>query len=58
MSPDGRKEVKIKVDGLSREVINWASLKEGYLIFNIDLWEEKNLHYFRGCLRLENFTFD
>ena len=28
------------------------------LIYNIDLWEEKNLHYFRGCLRLENFTFD
>ena len=36
-STDGKKEVKIQFDGLSKEVINWAFLNEGDLIFNIDL---------------------
>ena len=36
-SPDGQKEIKIKFDGLSREVINWASLNEGDLTFKFDL---------------------
>ena len=43
-SPDGNKEVKIKFDGLSREVINWASLNEGDLIFNIDLSGRKRIY--------------
>ena len=36
-STDGKKEVKIQFDGLSKEVINWAFLNEGDLIFNNDL---------------------
>ena len=46
-SPDGDdiiKEVEIKFDGLSREVINWASLNEGDLIFNIDLSGRKRIY--------------
>ena len=42
-SPDGQKEVKITFDGISREVINWASLNEGDLIFNIDLSSETSI---------------
>ena len=36
-STDGKKEVKIQFDGLSKEVINWAFLNKGDLIFNIVL---------------------
>ena len=36
-SPDGQKEIKIIFHGISRKVINWASLKKGSLIFNSDL---------------------
>ena len=43
-SPDGKKEVKIQFDGLSREVMNWASLNEGDLIFNIDLYGRKRIY--------------
>ena len=46
-SPDGDdiiKEVEIKFDGLSREVINWASLNEGDLIFNIDLSGRRRIY--------------
>ena len=43
-SPDGNKVVKIKLGGLSREVINWASLKEGDLIFDIDLHGRKRMY--------------
>ena len=35
-SPCGNKVIKIKLDGLSKEVINWASLKEIDLIFGLD----------------------
>ena len=35
-SPDGSKVINIKLDGLSKEVINWASLNEGDLIFDIE----------------------
>ena len=35
-SPDGSKDINIKLDGLSNEVINWASLNEGDLIFDIE----------------------
>ena len=35
-SPDGSKVINIKLDGLSNEVINWASLNEGDLIFDIE----------------------
>ena len=43
-SPDGKKEIKIKFDGLSREVFNWASLNEGDHIFNIDLSGRKRIY--------------
>ena len=43
-SPDGSKAVKIELDGLSKEVINWASLNEGDLIFKIDLHGRKRLY--------------
>ena len=43
-SPDGQKEIKIKFDGLSREVINWASLNEGDIIFNIDLSGRRRIY--------------
>ena len=43
-SPDGQKEIKIKFDGLSREVINWASLNEGDLILNIDLSGRRRIY--------------
>ena len=43
-SPDGKKEVTIKFDGLTREVINWASLSEGDLIFNIDLSGRRRIY--------------
>ena len=32
-SPDGQKEIKIIFHGISRKVINWASLKKGSLLF-------------------------
>ena len=35
-SPDGTKVIKIKLDGLSKEVVNWASLNEEDLIFDLD----------------------
>ena len=59
MSPDGNKLVEIKLDGLSKEVISWATLNEGDLVFDIDLSGRKrmNLHYFRGCLRIKNLHF-
>ena len=43
-SPDGQKEIKIEFDGLSREVINWASLNEGDLILNIDLSGRRRIY--------------
>ena len=43
-SPDGNKVIKIQLDGLSKEVINWASLNEGDLIFDIDLSGRKRLY--------------
>ena len=43
-SPDGNKVVKIKLDGISKEVINWASLNEGDLIFDIDLSGRKRIY--------------
>ena len=43
-SPDGSKAVKIEFGGLSKEVINWASLNEGDLIFKIDLHGRKRLY--------------
>ena len=43
-SPDGNKVVKIKLDGLSKEVINWASLNEGDLIFDLDLSGRKRIY--------------
>ena len=43
-SPDGNKVIKIQLDGLSKEVINWASLNEGDLIFDIDLSDRKRLY--------------
>ena len=43
-SPDESKVVKIKFDGLSREVLNWASLNEGDLIFDIDLSGRKRMY--------------
>ena len=43
-SPDGNKVIKIQLDGLSKEVINWASLNEGDLIFDIDLYGRKRLY--------------
>ena len=43
-SPDESKVVKIKFDGLSREVLNWASLNEGDLIFEIDLSGRKRMY--------------
>ena len=44
MSPDGNKVIKIKLDGLSKEVINWASLNEGDLIFDLDLSGRKRIY--------------
>ena len=44
MSPDGNKVVKIKFDGISKEVINWASLNEGDLVFDIDLSGRKRIY--------------
>ena len=35
-SPCGNAVIKIKLDGLSKEVINWASLNKGDLIFDLD----------------------
>merc|ERR1719500_1935083 len=43
-NPDGSKAVKIELGGLSKEVINWASLNEGDLIFKIDLHGRKRLY--------------
>ena len=43
-SADGTKAVKIKFDGLSKEVINWAPLNEGDLIFDIDLSGRKRMY--------------
>ena len=43
-SPDGSKAVKIELDGLSKEVINWASLNEGDLILDIDLSGRKRMY--------------
>ena len=43
-SPDGNKVVKIKLEGLSKKVINWASLDEGDLIFDINLSGRKRLY--------------
>ena len=43
-SPDGNKVIKIKLDGLSKEVINWASLNEGDLIFDLDLSGRKRIY--------------
>ena len=43
-SPDESKVVKIKFDGLSREVLNWASLNERDLIFDIDLSGRKRMY--------------
>ena len=56
-SPDGNKVVKIKFEGISKEVIN--SLNEGDLVFDFDLSgrRRRNLHYFRGCLRIKNLHF-
>lgn len=44
MSPDGKKAISIKFKGLSRKVINWASLSEGDLIFKIDLFGRKRMY--------------
>ena len=44
ISPDGSKAVKIELDGLSKEVINWTSLNEGDLIFDIDLSGRKRMY--------------
>ena len=44
MSPDGNKLVKIKFDGLSKEVISWATLNEGDLVFDIDLSGRKRIY--------------
>ena len=43
-SPDESKAVKIELDGLSKEVINWASLNEGDLTFKIDLSGRKRIY--------------
>ena len=43
-SPDGSKVINIKLGGLSKEVINWASLNEGDLIFDIDLSGRKRMY--------------
>ena len=43
-SPDESKAVKIELDGLSKEVISWASLNEGDLIFKIDLSGRKRIY--------------
>ena len=43
-SPDGSKVINIKLGGLSKEVINWASLNEGDLIFNIDLSGRRKMY--------------
>ena len=43
-SPDGSKVINIKLDGLSKEVINWASLNEGDLFFDIDLSGRKRMY--------------
>merc|ERR1712227_25697 len=43
-SPDESKAINIKLEGLSREVINWASLNEGDLIFDIDLSGRKRMY--------------
>ena len=43
-SPDGNKVVEIKFEGLSKKVINWASLNEGALIFDINLSGRKRLY--------------
>ena len=43
-SADGTKAVKIKFDGLSKEVINWAPLNEGDLIFDIDLSGRRRMY--------------
>ena len=43
-SPDGNKLVKIKLDGLSKEVISWATLNEGDLVFDIDLSGRKRIY--------------
>ena len=43
-SPDGNKVIQIQLDGLSKEVINWASLNEGDLIFDIDLSGRKRIY--------------
>ena len=43
-SPDGNKVINIKLGGLSKEVINWGSLNEGDLIFDIDLSGRKRMY--------------
>ena len=43
-SPDESKVINIKLEDLSREVINWASLNEGDLIFDIDLSGRRRMY--------------
>ena len=43
-NPDGIKAVKIKLNGHTKMVINWASLNEGDLIFNSDLSGRRKMY--------------
>ena len=55
-SPDGNKVVKIKLDGLSKEVINWASLNEGDLILKLDLSGRKRIYIISEVVYASNIS--
>ena len=55
-SPDENKVVKIKLDGLSKEVINWASLNEGDLILKLDLSGRKRIYIISEVVYASNIS--
>ena len=55
-SPDGNKVVKIKLDGLSKEVINWASLNEGDLVLKLDLSGRKRIYIISEVVYASNIS--
>ena len=55
-SPDGDKVVKIKLDGLSKEVINWASLNEGDLVLKLDLSGRKRIYIISEVVYASNIS--
>ena len=55
-SPDENKVVKIKLDGLSKEVINWASLNEGDLVLKLDLSGRKRIYIISEVVYASNIS--